>query len=257
MTQDSQRSHQPAPHRSTESGNHSVSTYTKSGETRHHRAMAPGPGRPKGSKNKPKGLIPKELAYEFLDVVKTVLPKEHYEEMKKAVLEGKSISTMTEAKITLKLMGPPIWKRLIEEAQPPKVPTIDPDMEDEIGEAPRDKGFARDLNERLKVYMGLLTFIEGMERRQADAETSRSQPHIEFLEGRGIDTSRLRVLVGVESSSVGRDPDGVGRVAIETGTIPDKLPERQVSVSDSEEGPSVGVLDSDSDRDDPREQHEA
>src|SRR5688572_26977760 len=107
------RPHQPSAHRDTEGG-YSVSTTAKSNEIRKNRA---GPGRPKGSKNRAKGLIPKELASEFLDVVKQILPREHYEEMRRAVIDGKSISTLSEAKITLKLMGPPIWKRLIAEGR--------------------------------------------------------------------------------------------------------------------------------------------
>ncbi len=65
-----------------------------------------GRGRPAGATNKEKGLVPKDLADKFLDSVKPLLPKEHYEEMKLAVKNGKTISTVNEAKIVLKLLGP-------------------------------------------------------------------------------------------------------------------------------------------------------
>jgi hypothetical protein len=194
-------------------------------------------GRPAGSKNKAKGLIPKEFAAEFLGVIKQILPPEHYEEMRAAIQEGKTISTLAEARITLKLMGPPIWQRLLEESRPKVQATdIDPDALEEIGGAPEPKlSFSRDLNERMKIYLSLIDFIDKSERRDDEATDSRSKPIIEVFARRGIDSERLRILVGVESGSVGGNANEAGGQSSYTRTIPDTLPERQVSVPDSEE----------------------
>jgi hypothetical protein len=201
-----------------------------------------GRGRPTGSKNKPKGLVPKELAAEFLGVVKTILPPEHYEEMRKAVQEGKSISVLSEAKITLKLMSPAIWQRLIMEGQQKAKPPagIDPDMIDEIGAVDQPSGFSRDLNERMKIYMGLLDFIDKSERRNDEAADTGKKPILEIFARRGVDGDRLRLLVGVESSSLGGDPDESGRQTLGAGTIPDQVPERPVHIPDNAQGSSVG-----------------
>jgi hypothetical protein len=206
-----------------------------------------GRGRPVGSRNKPRGLIPKELANEFLGVVQTLLPAEHYEEMKSAIKDGKSISVLSEAKITLKLMGPPIWKRLIDEGskQVQKPAGIDADMVDEIGEAPLPAGFSRDLNERMKIYMGLMEFIDKAERRNDEGTPSSKKPILEIFARRGVDGDRLRILVGIESGSVGGDANQSGRQALGIGTIPDTLPQRSVNVQDHEQGTTTGYLPDD------------
>jgi len=203
----------------------------------HSNEVKRGRGRPTGSKNKPKGLIPKEFASEFLGIVKELLPPEHYEEMRQAVQEGKSISTLAEARITLKLMGPPIWQRLIDEARPKaQVTDIDPDALEEIGGAPGPRlSFSRDLNERMKIYLSLMDFIDKSERRDDEAADSRSKPILEVFARRGVDSERLRVLVGVESGSVGGNADEAGRPTGEPRTIPDQVPERQERLPDSEE----------------------
>jgi hypothetical protein len=210
-------------------------------------AVRRGRGRPVGSKNRPHGLIPKELASEFLGVVKSILPEEHYEEMRLAIKEGKSISVLSEAKITLKLMGPPIWKRLIDEgtkqAQAPA--GIDADMVDEIGTVPPPAGFSRDLNERMKIYMGLMEFIDKSERRNDEGTPNSKKPILEIFARRGVDGDRLRLLIGVESGSVGGDADKFGRQAISSGALPDTLPQRSVNVPDTEQEPTDGSFTDD------------
>lgn len=178
------------------------------------------PGRPKGSKSKPKPLIPKELASEFLGVIKDVIPSSYYDEMKLAIKQGKAISTITEAKITLKLMGPAIWKRLITEG-----------VVREDGTLPE---FSRDLNERLKVYTGLMAFIEKVEGDD-EGTSSKEKPIIEIFARRGLSAERLGLLVGFQPSDMGGDTDGTGGEPRRVGAIPDTVPQRQVNVSDSEQ----------------------
>lgn len=244
------RSQEAAP-RDTEGGT-TLKNKTKHGETQSERKR----GRPKGSKNKPKALIPKEVANDLLGVVKTVLPPELYDEMKKAVKDGKNISTINEARILMKLMGPPIWLRLIEEAgnSRPAPQVIDPDLQDEIGELPDDEkpGFDKGLNERLKVLINLMQFVAKLEQEEDDKSDNTAKPILEIIARRGYDAGRIKVLAGYESGDVGGNPDGVRGGVIDVGAVSDTVPQRQVDVQDSQQEPPVRVLDATVDRDDPR-----
>src|SRR5688572_697634 len=159
MSSPQSRPIQTAPHRETEGGHNSVMDKHKSGETATQRAR----GRPKGSKNKPRTMIDRDTASALLGVVKEILPKEYYDDMRDAIRNGKNISTVNEAKILLKLMGPPLWQRLIEEARPPeqvKAIDVDPDLASELGMTTESKAqFARDTNERLKIVINLMGLI--------------------------------------------------------------------------------------------------
>jgi hypothetical protein len=223
----------------TDTGEERVDHFTNTKRTR---------GRPAGSKNRPKGLIPKELASEFLGVIREILPQEQYEEMRQAIQEGKTISTLAEARITLKLMGPPIWQRLLAESRPKAAEpsAIDADALDEIGGAPQQtQMFSRDLNERLKVYMSLMDFIDKSERRDDEATDSRKKPVLEIFAGRGLDAGRLKLLVGIESGSVGRGSDETGEQSSGPRALPDSVAERSISVSDNEEVEADWDIDGD------------
>lgn len=226
-------------------GKNTVATESKSKATHQERKR----GRPKGSKNKPKALIPKEVASDLLGVVKQTLPPELYQEMKEAVRSGKNISTINEARILMKLMGPPVWQRLIEEAKPKNIPVtdIDPDLQDEIGGMPDDQaaGFDKDLNERLKVLINLMSFVAKLEQND-EAADSTEKPILEIIARRGLDSERIKFLVGVESGNVGGNADGVGRADGGVRTIPSELSERPLDLQDSEQEQTVGVLDIDS-----------
>lgn len=247
------RSTQEAAPRSTEGGvEHSVSNKAKLSSTHSERKR----GRPAGSKNKPKALITKEVASELLGIVKQTLPPELYEEMKEAVRSGKNISTINEAKILMKLMGPPIWQRLIEEAnQKAQMPRdFDPDLEDELGDdLPSDNvtPFNKDLNERIKVYMGLMQFVDKMERSEDQSDNS-AKPILEIFARRGVDGSRVDFLIGGIAQSVGGNPDGTGRDAIESGAIPSEVLERPLDLSHSKQVSAIRVLNDNSVGDNPQ-----
>lgn len=211
-------------------------------------------GRPLGSKNKAKGLIPNELADQFLGVVKELLPPEYYEEMKDAIKRGKHISTLTEAKITLKLLGPPVWRALLEEGKgpQPKPADLDPEILDEVGETNEVKAtasaFTRSLNERLKVYLQLLTFIDSVEKRLDErADPKKSKLLVEFA-NRGYDGDRLRQVAALQPGGVGGSTDRVGGEQDQSGAIPDPVLERHEPVQDNSEEPPVWVVDMHSDR---------
>ena len=219
--------------RATEGGAKSVATQSKATEVKSERAR----GRPKGSRNQPKALIPKDLANEFLGVVKDLLPAEYYDEMKAAIRTGKNISTLSEAKILLKLMGPPIWMRLIQESkQKPAVPTFDPDLADEIGAEPASgvQPFDKDLNERLKVMIQMMQFVDKLEKND-EATNSDTKPILEIFARRGINAARIDFVTNPEPRLVGGNSDGIGRESVEFRAIPSEIPERQIDVQDNEQ----------------------
>jgi len=215
-------------------GAKSVATNHKGNEIRSERKR----GRPTGSKNKPKALIPKELASDFLGVIKDMLPPEYYADMRDAIRNGKNISTISEAKILLKLMGPPVWLRLIEESRPIQEPPsdFDDDLADEIGYEPQSKvrPFDKDLNERLKVMLQIMQFISKIESEEDESDSSQ-KPILEIIARRGINSERVKFLVGIESGDVGGNTDGTGRVSIGARTVSGEVPERQIDVSDSQQ----------------------
>lgn len=232
---------QEAAPRSTEGGvEHTVANKTKAGQTRSERKR----GRPKGSKNKPKALINKEVAQDLLGVVKQTLPPELYDEMREAVKSGKNISTINEAKILMKMMGPPIWQRLIEEAdkQGKRVGDLDPDMVDEFGIEEENAGLDKGLNERIKTYIQLMQFVDKMERNDDESDNSQ-KPIISVFAQRGLDAGRLKFLVGYESEPMGGNADGVGRETIELGAFSGEISERPLDLPDSEQEQTVRILD--------------
>lgn len=237
--------------RPTEGGvEHSVANKTKLSET--HSERKRGRGRPKGSKNKPKALIDKDTAKELLGVVKTTLPPELYAEMEKAVKTGKNISTINEAKILMKMMGPPVWKRLIEEAQPPKPIIIDgdDDLADEIGPIETEpKGFDKDLNERLKIYLQIMQFVDKLEQNDEAANNSE-KPILEVFARKGVGAARIDFIANELSGGLGGDSDGTGRAISAARTVSGEVSERQIDVSDNEQVEAVRVLDPDSTGDD-------
>lgn len=205
-------------------------------------------GRPKGSKNKAKEVLGKELALQLLDAVKPLVPDSHYQEMEAAIKQGKAMSTMQEARTMLMLMGPALMKRLVEEQDP--TIGMDPEMVKELGPQPVE--FRKDTNERLGVWMKLLDIVMKQEAKEADATQghTKNQPLTSILVKRGLDAGRLAIHLGDISVTVGRDADGVGGKTSEIRTVSDTVPERQEYVPDSEQEPSVRVLDPAEYRDD-------
>ena len=198
-------------------------------------------GRPRGSRNKPKALIPKEIATEFLGVVRELLPEEYYKEMRDAIRTGKNISTLNEAKILMKLMGPPIWKRLIDEASgrgAEEEEVFDPDLAAEIGavSSGKSKAFDKDLDERIKVYINLMTFVDKLEKQSDEGANSKEEPILKVFARRGIDAARIDFVANPELRLVGGDIDGTGRGSAEIRAIPSQVPERQINIQDNVQG---------------------
>ena len=190
-----------------------------------------GPGRPKGSRNKPKSLVPADIASQLLDVMKERLPGEHYEYMKGVIQRGEAISTVREIDVLITLVRGSLMPYLAMEALPRPVLDSDgePVLDDETGE-PKSyfPGIDRDVTDRLKLLNSLLSLKDTVERRKKEEDDEDGQPLIvKVFNARGIlaDGGRLAFLAGA-SGGVAGDIDGTGRPAIPARTVSGPVAER-------------------------------
>ena len=191
-----------------------------------------GPGRPRGSKNKPKSLIPADIASQLLDVMKERLPGEHYEYMRGVIQKGEAISTIREVDMLITLVRGSLMPYLAMEALPQPVLDADgePVLDEKTGEPlARFPGIDRDVTDRLKLLNSLLSLKDTVERRKKDEDDEDSQPLIvKVFNARGIlsDGGRLAFLAGGSGDLAG-DADGTGRPAIPARTVSGPVVERQ------------------------------
>lgn len=236
---------------------------SRAGQKRPGSASAQGPkkprGRPPGSPNRPKSLLPANVADQILLQMKDMLPREHFDYMKGVIKDGKAISTKTELDALILLLSRNLYPALVME----QVTVEEGDKGDDFFKEDEDDGrstaeqvvdkklkmpvFRKDVTERLKVLQGLLSLRNQVEKRDADDATDGKEQVLRIVAGRGIDTDRLRVLVGIESGSVAGNSDGVGRPD-QARTVSDQVPERQELLPSSVEGEADWVLDGDSGR---------
>ncbi len=207
-------------------------------------------GRPKGAKNKPKGLLPNELANAILLQMKDMLPPEHFEYMKGVVKEGKAISTKNEMSILILLLSRNLYPALVMESLPQKKKTTakgasgdffedtgedTPEQEEPEEEVLQMPEFRKDVTERLKVLQSLLASYEKIDRDDKAAD-SKQDTILTITAQRGLDLSRLSALVGIESGPVAGNADTIEGVAHEVGDVSDQTSERQVLLPGSEQG---------------------
>jgi hypothetical protein len=214
----------------------------KSAETRRAR------GRPKGSRTIAKGILQKHVAEELLATIRPLLPQAEYDEIRLAIKNGKTISTLREVKIMMALMAPPIWKRLVDEARPK---AVDSELEDEIGLEPQQAEMARDLNERVKVWKDLAVLASNLEKTLDEGTDTKPEPLWEIFKRKGLDAQRFTITGSIGPGVMGRDSSGSGGGSDNLGTISDQLPSGPFDTEDSEEIETVGLLDTDRYRDDP------
>lgn len=246
------QSTQNAPHRQTEGARDGE----PAGAALSKKHMGRGRlGRPAGSKNRPKGILPTELANQILLQMKEMLPEEHYQYMRGVIKDGKAISTKTELDTLILLLSRNLYPALVMEQISEVEAEESPDefFDDDPTESTAEKVvnsklkmpvFRKDVTERLKVLQGLLSLRNQVEKRDSDTKVEE-KPVLRIFAGRGIDTSRFRVLVGVESGPMVGDTDGVGQPAIEARTVSDQIPERPELLSVGEQGTTDWVLSGD------------
>jgi hypothetical protein len=207
---------------------------------------APGQrGRPKGSKNKPKGIVPTELANEMLLAMKDMLPPDHFEYMRGVIRDGNAISTRRELDTLILLLSRNLYPALVMESMGTEVEEDDEDFFNDDPDAPPAGNkaaskklkmpiFRKDVTERLKVLQSLLAQKEKSER--AEAEAGHEKPILQVFGRSGVNADRLRILVGVESGTVAGDFDPIERGADEVGAVSDKVLDGQELLSSGKQG---------------------
>lgn len=218
-----------------------VAVASKSSETRRAR------GRPKGSSTIARSVLQKHVAQDLLLTIRPLLPVAEYEELRLAIKNGKTISTLKEVKIMMALMAPPIWKRLVDEARPKA--TVDSELGAEIGLEPQQAEMARDLNERVKVWKDLAVLASNLEKTLDEGTDTRPQPLWEIFKRRGLDAERFTITGSVGRGVMGGNGSGPGGGSDTSGTIPDQLSEGPLDTEDREEIEATGILDIDRYRD--------
>lgn len=177
-----------------------------------------GRGRPKGSTNKSKSLVPTELADQMLLQFEGVIPAEHFNYLKSVVKGGGVVSTERELDILILLLGRNLHPALVAEMGG-EVETI---VDEETGQVStaRKVVFRRDVTERLKVLQGLLSLRHQVEKNKDDGKDGE-QPLLKIVADRSLlDGGRIGILVGRVSGDVAGDSDGIGRLSIPSGTVP-------------------------------------
>jgi len=186
-------------------------------------------GRPPGAKNKPKSMVPAELADELLVKLQGTLPDEHYQYLKGVVKKGDAIATEKELDILILLLGRNLHPALIEETL--AFDDDGPDDDEDVlepqphgGALKRPKSvtfFRKDVTERLKVLNSLLSLRHQMEKTK-DEQKDGKQPLITIVADRNLlDGGRLGVLLGGVPGPVAGNTDGVGRPALPARTVSD------------------------------------
>lgn len=168
-------------------------------------------GRPKGSTNKPKSLIPRELASDLLLIMKDQLPPEHFEYMKSVIKDGGAISTKQELDTMLLLLGRNLYPFLVAETQPQPVKDADGnDVFNANGEqAFFPPEFRKDVTERLKVWKSLLDTRAQIEKNEKPEDEGES-PVMKLWASRDM-KGRVAILMqgvtpdGPEPADAGRD----------------------------------------------------
>lgn len=194
------------------------------------------PGRPRGTKNKPKGLIGRELATKLMEHMQDQLSPEQFDYIKGVVANGDPIDTKKEIDTLISLMGRGLIPALIQEMMP-------------VEEGGLGGLFRKDVTERIKSVNSLLTLRNNIDKRESPDDDNKQDTILKITSQRGLDLGRLGILVTTGADRVGGNPNGNRREADTIRAIPDKLPERPLLISGGEQGETDRVLDGSLDRD--------
>lgn len=163
-------------------------------------------GRPKGQKNKPKGLVPLQLVEGILGALEPVLPPDQIRYLKGVIKDGAAIDTKKELDTLILLVNRSIWPALASEAIPFEnqaklkqaisnaIATGDDEPEAEPEKA-KEPGLRRDVTDRLKVLNSFLTLRANIDKAEKEPGGDESQPILKLFAQRGMET-RVALLVG-------------------------------------------------------------
>lgn len=201
-------------------------------------------GRPKGSKNRPKGLISPALTSEVITEMQRMLPPEQFAYIKGVAVEGKPIETKNELSILILFLSRSLYPALVLESIQDLQTTesasdfFEDDDEESAPAAPakpKAPALRKDVTERLKVLQSLLSAYEKIERDEK-AQSSKQDTILTITANRNLDRGRLLALVGIEPGSVVGDVHGVVGEANEPRNISDQVVERPVLLQSGEQG---------------------
>ena len=199
-----------------------------------------GRGRPPGSKNKPKGLIPLPVAEDLIKSLQPMLPPGQLTYLREVVKNGASLDTRKELDTLILLLNRSIWPALVAEshvfsAQPAKrrktAEEVIDDEDDESDEVetgdtmPPTTILRKDVTDRLKVLNSLLNLRASLDKAESKDESADEQPILRIFADRSV-ADRVGVLVGVQSGGVPRNTDGTERLALPAGTLSNPPVER-------------------------------
>lgn len=190
-------------------------------------------GRPAGSKNKSRSLVPATVGYKLLAHMEEQLSADQFEYLKGVVVEGKPIQTKEELDVLIALLTRNLYPALIQEMLP--------ESEGGAGGV-----YRRDVTDRLKIVQGLLN-LRHQKDKTDEPDSDKSDTILTITGRRGFNIERLGILVGGQSNGVDRSVDQLGERAYEVRALPDTLSERPLDVPSGEQGAADWVLDSDRD----------
>lgn len=190
-------------------------------------------GRPPGSQNKSRGLIPARAGKQLLAHMQEQLSPEQFAYLKGVVADGKPIQTKDEIDTLIALLSRNLYPALIGEMLP-------------VEEGGSGGVYRKDVTDRLKIVQGLLNLRHQIDKRD-EPDTDKPDTILSITASRGFNIERLGVLVGGQSYSVDRSPDGVGEQAYEVRALPDSVSERPLDVPSGEQGTTDWVQHSDRD----------
>ena len=190
-------------------------------------------GRPKGSVNKARGLVPKDIGNKLLTHMEAQLSPDQFDYLKGVVRDGKPIQTKEELDVLIALLTRNLYPALIQEMLP----------EEEGGAG---GVYRKDVTDRLKIVQGLLNLRHQKDKEDTGDDNANSTI-LTITSRRGFNPERLGILIGRQPDNLERGADGVGGGADEVRALPNQLPERPLDVSYSEQGAADWVLDSHSD----------
>jgi len=224
------------------------------GEMRHWKSTqtVKSRGRPAGSKNKSKSIVPAEVANEILDKLKPVLPEEHYDYMRGVISRGKKIDIERELDVIILLLNRQLIPALIAESEG-KAEDADPEISSGSIKMP---AFSKAVSERLKVVQSFMDMKLRMERHKDESKQEKQQPILTIFAQRGIDIQRLGVIASSVPGDMGGGADDIVGPADRARTVSDTIPERQLVESSGSESSTDWILDGVVNRDDSRSLHE-
>lgn len=228
--------------RSTEGRNRDAASVIKATETKRQR------GRPKGSKNKVRSLIPKEMQEAMLaKLLPAVVDNpEHARYLKGVISEGKPIEVVRELDTLILLLSRQMVPALLAETEGEQLPEgiEDPEPDNPI----KMPELRKDVTERLKVLLSMIE-VKMRHERANDDTSNNTNPVAAIFLNRGLAGDRLRIAFEHQSGDLGRSVDDTEWEADSTREVPMAVSERPLSLPGRGEGSPDRVVNHNLDRD--------